>query len=264
MFLKLLNFRGFLVRTILGVSLLTSFSVNNSIAETLPIPSILNMKVSYEALTIVFKPAESKGKYFRFYEIGFKSHATPSTATEYGGECDASGTKNSYNEFSQISCVISFRNMSSGEAKTLTAKGSIIDWSLRINEKGVKGNWSIPYSLELAQYPEFLTRTSPASGHVAALTFQQQIAIRAAKNYLNFSSFSKSGLIDQLKFEGYSSNDSEIAVNNLKVDWSAQAVKTAKRYLQVRPFSRTGLIEQLQYEGFTLVQAGFAANSVGL
>ncbi|WP_373068810.1 Ltp family lipoprotein, partial [Gemmatimonas sp.] len=38
-------------------------------------------------------------------------------------------------------------------------------------------------------------------------------AAKSAANYLKFSSFSRKGLIDQLKFEGFSAAEAEYGVN---------------------------------------------------
>ncbi len=40
-----------------------------------------------------------------------------------------------------------------------------------------------------------------------------------AKDYLDYTAFSKSGLIDQLKYEGISTIDATYAVENVTVDW---------------------------------------------
>ncbi len=86
-----------------------------------------------------------------------------------------------------------------------------------------------------------------------------QQAVASGKDYLDNGAFSKEGLIDQLKFEGYSQKDATFAVNHLKVDWRQQAVASGKDYLDNSPFSEQGLIEQLKFEGFTPEQATFGA-----
>src|SRR5690554_944988 len=82
-------------------------------------------------------------------------------------------------------------------------------------------------------------------------TLSQQNAVNMAKNYLAFMPFSKSGLVDQLEFEGFSNDDATYAVNNIDVDWNEQAVLSAQNYLDFMSFSRSGLIEQLKFEGFS-------------
>ena len=85
-----------------------------------------------------------------------------------------------------------------------------------------------------------------------------------AESYLAYTSFSKSGLIGQLEYEGFASGDAEYAVNAISVDWQDQAVKTAEQYLDYTSFSRSDLIDQLKYEGFSSEHANHAADEVGL
>ena len=80
-------------------------------------------------------------------------------------------------------------------------------------------------------------------------------AVGTARNYLDFAAFSRSGLIDQLEFEGYSNDESTRAVDSLDVDWNAQAAASAENYLSFTSFSRSGLVDQLEFEGFTPAQA---------
>ena len=93
---------------------------------------------------------------------------------------------------------------------------------------------------------------------------EQANATRSAESYLSSQSFSRKGLIDQLKFEGYGTKAATAAVDSLRVDWNAQAVLTAKSYLENQAFSRKGLTEQLEYEGFTRAQAAHGVSKSGL
>lgn len=88
-------------------------------------------------------------------------------------------------------------------------------------------------------------------------------ALKTAKNYLDYTSFSYTGLIEQLEYEGYSSEACSYAVNNCGADWNEQAAKKAQSYLDYSSFSRQGLIDQLLYEGFTQEQAEYGVTSVG-
>ncbi len=96
------------------------------------------------------------------------------------------------------------------------------------------------------------------------LTRAQENAIGQAEDYLDFGAFSRSGLIEQLEFEGYSKKDATFAVGYIKVDWNEQAAKKAEEYLDFQNFSRSGLIEQLEFEGFTTKQATYGVNQTGL
>ena len=95
-------------------------------------------------------------------------------------------------------------------------------------------------------------------------TLSQKNAVNKAKNYLDYTAFSKSGLIKQLKFEGFSEEDATYAVNQINVNWKEQAVNKAKSYLEHSSFSRSGLIEQLEFEGFSEEEATYAVDKVGL
>ncbi|MGE4412174.1 MAG: Ltp family lipoprotein [Candidatus Caldatribacteriota bacterium] len=95
-------------------------------------------------------------------------------------------------------------------------------------------------------------------------TLSQQQALRKAKDYLDYTSFSKKGLIDQLKYEGFNTEDATYAVDKIKVSWKEQAVKKAKDYLDYSAFSRQGLIDQLIYDGFSKEDATYAVDKIGL
>jgi hypothetical protein len=102
------------------------------------------------------------------------------------------------------------------------------------------------------------TLSLASSAH--ASTAGQRNAQSKAADYLSYSAFSKSGLVDQLKFEHFSSADARWAVAHVRVNWNAQAVKKAKDYLSYSSFSRQGLIEQLEFEGFTHSQAAYGTS----
>lgn len=99
---------------------------------------------------------------------------------------------------------------------------------------------------------------------VAPGTVSQQNAHNKVASYLEFSAFSRSGLIEQLEFEGFSTPDSTWAVDNVTVNWNEQAAMKAASYLDYSVFSRSGLMDQLGYEGFTRAQANYAVSQVGL
>ncbi len=96
----------------------------------------------------------------------------------------------------------------------------------------------------------------------------QQNAYRSAVSYLEYTGFSRSGLIGQLEFEGYSTADAEFAIARLEaeggVDWNAEAAESAASYLDYTAFSRAGLVDQLLYEGFTPEQAEYGVSTTGL
>jgi hypothetical protein len=97
------------------------------------------------------------------------------------------------------------------------------------------------------------TRSSMSSG--------VRNAADKASDYLDFTSFSRSGLIEQLEFEDFSTADAAAGVDSLDVDWMEQAEKKAKEYLDFTSFSQQGLVEQLVFDGFTQSQAQHGAQS---
>lgn len=115
--------------------------------------------------------------------------------------------------------------------------------------------------------PEAPGAAEPTEGPAAEepqLTAEQENAIGSAQDYLDYTAFSRSGLIKQLIYEGYSKAVSTFAVDHIKVDWKEQAYLSAKAYLDYSHFSRKGLIAQLKYEGFTTKQATYGVNKAGL
>ena len=75
--------------------------------------------------------------------------------------------------------------------------------------------------------------------------------------------FSRSGLIKQLEYEGYTKEEATYAVDHCGADWKEQAAKSAASYLRTMSFSRDGLIKQLEYEGFTHEQAVYGVEQNG-
>jgi hypothetical protein len=102
------------------------------------------------------------------------------------------------------------------------------------------------------------TKTEPVE------SVSQANARQSAEGYLDYSAFSREGLIKQLKFEGYSLKDATYGADSVHANWNAQAARAAQDYLDYSPFSREGLIEQLMFEGYTRKQAEYGVNKVGL
>lgn len=94
-------------------------------------------------------------------------------------------------------------------------------------------------------------------------TLAQENAIAKAQSYLDFAGFSRTGLIDQLEYEGFSTEDATFGADNAGADWNAEAAEKAASYLDFTSFSRQGLYDQLAYEGFTDAEIQFALAAVG-
>lgn len=103
----------------------------------------------------------------------------------------------------------------------------------------------------------------PVEENEPEMTMGQKNALKSAESYLGFTAFSYTGLIKQLEFEGYTTEEATFAADNCGADWNEQAAKSAKNYLSFTSFSRDGLIEQLEFEGFTHEQAVYGVEANG-
>jgi len=112
--------------------------------------------------------------------------------------------------------------------------------------------------------PTATSTTKPSPTATSTLSVSRANAVKAAASYLRSSAFSRSGLIKQLAYEGYSNEDAVFAVDAQQADWRANAVKAAASYLRSSAFSRSGLINQLMYEGYSLADSEYAATAAGL
>ncbi len=143
------------------------------------------------------------------------------------------------------------------------------------DDNNIKGKISDEYSSTVAK-GNFISQSVAANTVVhekdkitviyslgKAPTMGEKNALSSAKEYLNTMAFSYKGLIEQLKYEGFSTEEATYGADNCGADWNEQAAKSAKEYLNTMAFSRSGLIEQLEYEGFTKAQAEYGAKAVG-
>lgn len=96
-----------------------------------------------------------------------------------------------------------------------------------------------------------------------ALTMGQKNALGSAESYLSIMAFSHSGLIGQLEYDGYTTEEATYAADNCGADWNEQAAKSAESYLEMMSFSRQELIDQLVYDGFTQEQAEYGVTAAG-
>lgn len=94
-------------------------------------------------------------------------------------------------------------------------------------------------------------------------TLGERNALREAKDYLDYTAFSRAGLIAQLEYEGYSYEESVYGVDNCGADWKEQALRCAKDYLVYSAFSKEGLEGQLEYEGFTSEETAYGVENCG-
>jgi len=94
-------------------------------------------------------------------------------------------------------------------------------------------------------------------------TLGEKNAALKALDYLAYTPFSYSGLVEQLKYEGYTHGEAVYGVDKCGADWNEQAALKAEDYLNYSSFSRTELIAQLEFEGFTRQQAEYGVQAVG-
>ena len=95
------------------------------------------------------------------------------------------------------------------------------------------------------------------------MTLGEKNALSKADDYFSIMAFSYSGLINQLKFDGFTESEATFAADNCAVDWNEQAASKARTYLDLMAFSRQGLIDQLMFDGFTQAQAEYGVSAVG-
>ena len=112
--------------------------------------------------------------------------------------------------------------------------------------------------------PAPVTAPPETSPPAPAESVSQRNARQKASQYLNYSAFSRSGLISQLEYEGFSNADATYGADAVGADWNQQAAKKAAEYLNYSSFSRSGLVEQLLYEGFSASEAEYGVSTTGL
>ena len=87
-------------------------------------------------------------------------------------------------------------------------------------------------------------------------------AIESAEAYSNVFAYSKKGLIENLKYEGFSEDIAECAVKSINANWKENCVRSAHSYLEIISYSKEELIHQLDYVGFTAEEIDYAMNQI--
>lgn len=95
------------------------------------------------------------------------------------------------------------------------------------------------------------------------MTLGQKNAIKKAESYISYMGFSRDGLIHQLEFDGFTSEEATFAADNCGANWNDQAAKKAESYIEYMSFSRQALVDQLIFDGFTQEQAEYGVTAVG-
>lgn len=95
---------------------------------------------------------------------------------------------------------------------------------------------------------------------------ENEAALKSAKSYLDYTSFSEEGLREQLAYEGYPDDSIDYAITNLGGDPAQReaesALGSAKQYLDYSAFSSEGLRRQLEYEGYPQEAIDYAMENI--
>ncbi len=140
--------------------------------------------------------------------------------------------------------------------------------TLKSGKVTTKSSGSCTVKLNIKAKGKFSSKSTTKKFAIAAAapsseTVSQSNARKKGASYLKYSAFSRTGLIEQLEFEGFENADAVYGADAQKADWNAQAVLKGESYLKSSSFSRSGLVEQLVFEGFTATEAeyGVAGNA---
>lgn len=164
------------------------------------------------------------------------------------------------NEYSAYKNKMSkFDNLSDEEIEALISKVDEIVAEQKAKEEEAKK----AAEAEAAEAAAAAEAEAAKQQALNSATMAQKNALSKAKDYLAYTAFSYTGLIEQLEYEGFSTEDSTYGADNCGADWNEQAAKMAQSYLDFSSFSRQGLIDQLIYEGFTAEQAEYGVSAVG-
>lgn len=83
------------------------------------------------------------------------------------------------------------------------------------------------------------------------IPYEYESATDSAQTYVDTSSFSYSGLKNQLKFEGYPKDAIKYAMKHVDVDYKEEAIEAINDYKDSgMPFSKKEMRSQLKFEGF--------------
>lgn len=132
--------------------------------------------------------------------------------------------------------------------------------NLNMSTNNNSSTFNSNYSTNSSNYS---SNSNSNSNNTSNIPLGKLNAVGKAKEYLYVSAFSYKGLIKQLEFEGFSSEEATYGADNCGANWNDQAARKAKEYLGVMSFSKSGLIQQLEFEGFTSEQAAYGVSAVG-
>lgn len=168
---------------------------------------------------------------------------------------------NNLSEYELISMIVYSINEGIEEIQTLEDDESVkVEW---INELEKEGLLRIKNILLEIDGEEIIKTSNNADGSLKEdIPREFKNALGTAESYLNFMSFSKEGLYDQLIFGKYPEDAAEYAVENINVDWNENALKSALNYLDFMSISNEALYDQLIFAGYTPEQAQYAIDNL--
>lgn len=120
------------------------------------------------------------------------------------------------------------------------------------------GKWVINDEVQTRQKIEDTNTTN---------TFNEQTrenVLILAKEYIQEKAYSRRGLINALKMNGYSNINAIYAVDNISVDWSEQAKRAIKEYKEKANLSKTNLLNVLVRDGFSEKEIAYAFKECGI
>ena len=138
-----------------------------------------------------------------------------------------------------------------------------------VNEKDVPCRWELVKWYSDIRYgysyedDKSGTYKDDETSYSSTATYGQKNALEKARDYLEVSAFSYTGLIDQLEYVGYSHSEATYGADHCGADWKEQALKKANSYLDYSNFSYSGLVDQLEYVGFSNEEAVYAVDRCG-
>lgn len=102
--------------------------------------------------------------------------------------------------------------------------------------------------------------TTTTKATTTTLSLEYQNAVKSAISWLEFDSYSRTGLIKRLEADKFPTDAATYAVDNCGADWNEQAVKSAQSWLEFDHYSKQGLIDRLIADGFTQSEAQHGAD----
>ena len=91
-----------------------------------------------------------------------------------------------------------------------------------------------------------------------------KVALKKAESYVKSVGIAKSKLADQLtQFDGFTQEEADYAVANIKADFNEAAAKKAKSYQKTMNMSSAAIHDQLiQFDGFTEEEVNYAISKL--